>query len=82
MGFSIRLFYLILVFFFFLFVGLLIAANPYLAIKVYPENQNVWQDCYATPMARLRLLFAQLRNFSFQSSNSRSWTNKSSVGLL
>jgi len=82
MGFSIRLFYLILVFFFFLFVGLLIAANPYLAIKVYPENQNVWQDCYTTPMARLRLLFAQLRNSSFQSSYSRSWTNKSSVGLL
>ena len=34
------------------------------------------------PMARLRLLFAQLRNSSFQSSNSRSWTNKSSVDLF
>jgi len=34
------------------------------------------------PMARLRLLFAQLRNSSFQSSNSRSWTNKSSVSFL
>ena len=34
------------------------------------------------PMTRLRLLFAQLRNSSFQSSNSRSRTNKSSVGLL
>ena len=78
MGFSIRLFYLILVFtifisfFFFLFVGLLIAANPYLAIKIYPKNQNVWQDCCATPMAKLRLLFAQLRNSSLQSSNSHS----------
>jgi len=61
---------------------LLIAANPYLAIKIYPENQNVWQDCYATPMARLRLLFAQLQNSSFQSSDSRSWTNKSSVALF
>ena len=30
----------------FIFTGLLIAANPYLAVKVYPENQNVWQDCY------------------------------------
>ena len=30
---------------FFIFVGLLIAANPYLAVKVYPKNQNVWQDC-------------------------------------
>ena len=44
----------------FIFTRLLIAANPYLAVKVYPENQNVWQDCYAIPMARLRLLFAQL----------------------
>jgi len=35
-----------------------------------------------SPMARLRLLFAQLRNSSFQSSNSRSWTNKSSVDLF
>ena len=34
------------------------------------------------PMARLRLLFAQLRNSSFQSSNNRSWANKSSVSLL
>jgi len=33
-------------------------------------------------MARLRLFFAQVRNSSFQSSNSRSWTNKSSVSLL
>jgi len=33
-------------------------------------------------MARLRLLFVQLRNSSFQSSDSRSWTNKSSVDLL
>ena len=32
---------------FFIFVGLLIAANPYLAVKVYPDNQNIWQDCYA-----------------------------------
>jgi len=63
MRFSIRLFYLILVFSF--FVGLLIAANPYLAIKVYPKNQNVWQDYYATPMARLRLLFAQLQTPPF-----------------
>ena len=69
-------------FFLFIFVGLLIAVNPYLAVKVYPDNQNIWQDCYAIPMARLRLLFAQLRNSSFQSSNSRSRTNKSSVGLL
>ena len=69
-------------FFLFIFVGLLIAINSYLAIKIYPKNQNVWQDCYATPMARLRLLFAQLRNSSFPSSNSRSRTNKSSVGLL
>jgi len=34
------------------------------------------------PMARLRLLFAQLWNSSFQSSNSRGWTNKSSVDLF
>ena len=34
-------------FLFFIFVGLLIAANPYLAVKVYPDNQNIWQDCYA-----------------------------------
>jgi len=34
------------------------------------------------PMARLRLLFAPLRNSSFQSSNNRSWANKSSVSLL
>jgi len=34
------------------------------------------------PMARLRLLFVQLRNSSFQSSDNRSWTNKSFVGLL
>jgi len=34
------------------------------------------------PMARLRLLFVQLRNSSLQSSNSRSWKNKSSVDLL
>jgi len=40
-------------FFIFISVGLLIAANPYLAIKVYSENQNIWQDCYATPMASL-----------------------------
>ena len=46
---------------FFIFVGLLIAANPYLAVKVYPKNQNVWQDCWATPMARLRLLFGHLQ---------------------
>ena len=38
----------------FISTGLLVAANPYLAVKVYPENQNVWQDCYAIPMARLR----------------------------
>ena len=30
----------------FIFTGLLVAANPYLAVKVYPEKQNVWQDCY------------------------------------
>ena len=68
MDISIKLFCLITIFtifimFFFIFAGLLIAANP-------------------APMARLRLLFAQLRNSSFQSSNNRSWTNKSSVGLL
>ncbi|ERL24992.1 hypothetical protein HMPREF9108_01940 [Leptotrichia sp. oral taxon 225 str. F0581] len=43
MGFSIGLFYLISVFtifvmFFLFFAGLLIAANPYLAVKVYPDN--------------------------------------------
>ena len=27
-------------FFLFIFAGLLIAANPYLAVKVYPNNQN------------------------------------------
>ena len=58
MDFSIKLFCLITIFtifimFFFIFAGLLIAANP-------------------APMARLRLLFAQLRNSSFQSSDSRS----------
>jgi len=68
MDFSIKLFCLITIFtifimFFFIFAGLLIAANP-------------------APMARLRLLFAQLRNSSFQSSDNRSWTNKSSVSLL
>nr|DAJ77461.1 MAG TPA: hypothetical protein [Caudoviricetes sp.] len=26
---------------------MLIAAKPYLAVKVYPDNQNIWQDCYA-----------------------------------
>jgi len=31
----------------FILVGLLIAAKPYLAVKVYPDNQNIWQDCYA-----------------------------------
>ncbi len=50
--FNIRLFYLISVFtiftvFFLFFAGLLIAAKPYLAVKVYPDNQNIWQDCYA-----------------------------------
>jgi len=34
------------------------------------------------PMARLRLLFAQLRNSSFQSSDNRSWTTKIYVNLL
>ena len=42
-GLNIFLFYLISVFtifivFFLFFVGLLIAANPYLAVKVYPDN--------------------------------------------
>ena len=27
-------------YFFFIFAGLLIAANPYLAVKVYPDNYN------------------------------------------
>ena len=34
-------------FFIFIFVGLLIATKPYLAVKVYPDNQNIWQYCYA-----------------------------------
>ena len=43
MGFSIKLLCLIIVLtifnmFFSFFVGLLIAANPYLAVKVYPDN--------------------------------------------
>ena len=42
-----KYFFILLCFLFFIFVGLLIAANPYLAVKVYPDNQNIWQDCYA-----------------------------------
>jgi len=42
MGFSIRLFYLISIFTIFIsfsfFAGLLIAVNPYFAVKVYPDN--------------------------------------------
>ena len=43
MGFSVRLFYLITVFTIFnyifsFFAGLLIAANPYLAVKINPDN--------------------------------------------
>ena len=46
MGFSIRPSYLILIFtvfisFFLFFAGLLIAANPYLALKVYPKIKIV-----------------------------------------
>ena len=67
-------------FFIFISVGLLIAANPYLAIKVYPENQNVWQDCYATPMASLRHFSALTKN-SLRL-NSFASTEKCSDGLF
>ena len=67
-------------FFIFISVGLLIAANPYLAIKVYPENQNIWQDCYATPMASLRH-FSVLTKNSLRS-NSFASTEKCSDGLF
>ncbi|KXB69077.1 hypothetical protein HMPREF3180_00534 [Leptotrichia wadei] len=33
-----KYFIILLCFFFFIFTGLLIAANPYLAVKVYPDN--------------------------------------------
>ena len=53
-GFSIRLFYLINIFCYFyytfslfIFVELIIVVNPYLAVKIYQDNQNIWQDCYA-----------------------------------
>jgi len=42
-----KYFFILLYFSFFIFVGLLIAANPYLAVMVYPDNQNIRQDCYA-----------------------------------
>jgi len=39
-----KYFFILLCFFFFIFVGLLIAAKPYLAVKVYTDNQNIWQE--------------------------------------
>ncbi|ERK50257.1 hypothetical protein HMPREF1552_01506 [Leptotrichia sp. oral taxon 879 str. F0557] len=48
-----------------LFSGLLIAANPYLAIKIYPENQNVWQDCYAIPMASTTFIITKKLYFNY-----------------
>jgi len=41
---------------FFIFVGLLIAVKPYLAVKVCPDNQNIWQDCYAITLGLYPLL--------------------------
>ena len=32
--------------FFFYFHRIARCRKSYLAVKVYPENQNVWQDCY------------------------------------
>ena len=56
-------------FFLFISVGLLIAAKPYLAVKVYPDNQNIWQDCYAITYGYSKTFFctdkklAMLRQF-------------------
>ena len=46
---------------FFIFVGLLITANPYLAVNIYPSNQNFWQDYYE-PMASLRYFSVLTKN--------------------
>ena len=72
-------FFILLCFFLFIFVGLLITANPYLAVNIYPSNQNFWQDYYE-PMASLRYFSVLTKNSLC--SNSFASTEKYSDGLV